>query len=265
MAFFDFLKREAKDLGDAAEKAKDRFDQELTKREQELEMTPSEKVAALQEQASTNDAKFDAILEKAGAQGAMADAVADVESLPKVTHIVLPDGQVRSGEEAGPAVADQHGTAPEVPLVSAPTTEELQEPPAAAESPTAQIPADTNPVAPPAATAEPAPSQGLPAPPAAATAAVHDQSTPPTPVVRPSSEPPEAVVTSSVESSAAPQGAPTPAPAANVAPSQPSVSDDPTNPDFGKTPAQLKYERARAAANDLLDELREELKDEGDI
>ena len=43
----------------------------------------------------------------------------------------------------------------------------------------------------------------------------------------------------------------------------PSV--DPSSPDYGKTPAQLKYERARAAANDLLDELRGELKDEGEI
>ena len=53
---------------------------------------------------------------------------------------------------------------------------------------------------------------------------------------------------------------PTPA----ESPETPQVVD-PSSPDYGKTPAQLKYERARAAANSLLDELRGELKEEGEI
>jgi hypothetical protein len=40
---------------------------------------------------------------------------------------------------------------------------------------------------------------------------------------------------------------------------------DQSSPDYGKTPAQLNYERARAAANTLLDELRAELKDDGTV
>ena len=66
MGIFDkvgsFIKREADDLGDAAEGIKEKFDQELTNRENELEMTPSEKIAALQQEAAASDARFDAIL-----------------------------------------------------------------------------------------------------------------------------------------------------------------------------------------------------------
>jgi len=253
MAFFDFLKREAKDLGDAAEKAKDRFDQELTKREQELEMTPSEKIAAIQRQAEGSDAKVNAILDKAGAQGAMADGVAEVGSLPNVTHIVLPDGQVKSGEQAPAAIVDDDGTVHQVPLVSAPTAEDLQKP---------------------AATRAPAPVQ--PAPVVQAPPAQQPAPTPAPPVSGPSPEEIAAMEGTAPATAQAPvvtpqaEDLPSP-PAAPVVPSTAdpvaAVTETPTpsNPELSKTPAQLKYERARAAANDLLDELREELKDDGDI
>ena len=110
MGIFDkvgsFLKREAKDLGDAAEGVKDKLDEELTKREQELKMTPSEKIAALQQEAMASDARIDSIVDKAANRGVMADAVAEVgeisaeAQLPTITHIVLPDGRVKSGDPA---------------------------------------------------------------------------------------------------------------------------------------------------------------------
>ena len=91
-------------------------------------MTPSEKIAALQQQAMASDARFDEIADKASGRGALAEAVAEVGelpvdgSLPSVTHIVLPDGRVRSGHDAG-QVVDATGTVHDVPVVEAPTAE----------------------------------------------------------------------------------------------------------------------------------------------
>lgn len=202
MGFFDkvgsLFKREAKDLGDAVEGVKNTFAQELTKREHELEMTPSQKIAALQQQAATTDARFDAISDKASGKGALADAVAEVGqlpvdvSLPNITHILLPDGRVRSGNDLD-QVVDISGAVHHVPVVEAPTVEDLEifDLPAIADLP-------VSPVTEPEAVTE--------------------------------DEPPEV---------------------------------DPSSADYGKTPAQLKYEQARTAANILLDELRGELKDDG--
>jgi len=73
-----FLKREAKDVGDMAEKARDKLDAELTKREADLKKTPSERIDDLQDKASETDAEFDRILDKADAQSAQANAEAEV-------------------------------------------------------------------------------------------------------------------------------------------------------------------------------------------
>jgi hypothetical protein len=228
-----FLKREAKDLGDGAEDVKDKLDQELTKREQDLKMTPSEKIAALQQQASATDDKLETIADKAAVHGAMANAVAEVgavsadAALPNITHIVLSDGRVKSGNDVAAQVIDDQGAVRDVPLVDVPIAMDLQQPDTATAAPQSPPIVEDLPVPPPPIATEPATKaivEDLPAPP------------PPTPTE--------------------------PAVAAEPAGDE---MGDPSSPDYGKTPAQLKYERARAAASELLDELRGELKDEGEI
>lgn len=239
MGLFDkvgsFFRREAKDFGDAAEVVKDKLDHELSKREHQLEMTPAEKITALQQQASANDERFDQIAEKAAGRRALADAVAEVgelandASLPNISHIVLPDGRVRSGNDVN-QVVDASAPAHDVPVIEVPTTDDLgqEQPP----HPTASLPdaaaAPDVPDTPDSPESPDTPAvddlgQDLPAPPTSTPAAV-----------------PESAVEAT---EAVPQQL------------------DPSNPAFGKTPAQLKYELARAAAN----ELRGELKDDGEI
>lgn len=204
MGFLDklgsFLKREAKDIGEAAEGVKDKLDEELTKREEELAMTPSEKIAALQEKATLGDDKLDRIADKALGREAMAEAVAEVgdvsseTELPNVTHIVLADGdEAATADEAAEEKASDHESA-------------------AAKS-------DSSDVDQPAESA-------------------------------------------TAEDSAAPQNAAEAADAAEAAAGGPKA---PSATNYDKTPAQIKYEQARAAADDLLKELRGELKDDGEI
>lgn len=125
-----FLKREAKDIGEAADDLKDTLDAELTKREQELQMSPSEKIQAIQQDAQATDDRIDSIVERAAAAppppagGPVVEPAAaapppeetpGVEpestdagqqptdpSLPNITHIVLPDGRVKSGDDVEP-------------------------------------------------------------------------------------------------------------------------------------------------------------------
>lgn len=80
-----FLKREAKDVGDMAEKARDKLDAELTKRETDLKKTPSERIEDLQGKASETDAEFDRILDKADAQAAEVTADAEVATAADVS------------------------------------------------------------------------------------------------------------------------------------------------------------------------------------
>ena len=283
MGIFDkvgsFIRREAKDLGDAADGVKDKFDQELTKREQELEMTPSEKIAALQQQAAASDANFDAIADKATGRTANADAVAEVGdlpadvSLPNVTHIVLPDGRVKSGASID-KVAEAGGTVHEIPLVQAPTHEDLSKPETAAASPDSTPESPTTqavPVAPahvPVTPAEPA----APLEPAAQEPVVPSEPTAP---LEPTAQEPVVSVEPSApadDHSEVPNTAQASAEVDVAAPASDSVEEPETttaapssDPGYDKTPAQIKYELAREAANDLLDELRGELKGDGEI
>ena len=106
-------------------------------------MTPAEKITALQQQASANDERFDQIAEKAAGRRALADAVAEVgelpndASLPNISHIVLPDGRVRSGNDVN-QVVDASAPAHDVPVIEVPTTDDLgqEQPP----HPTASLP-----------------------------------------------------------------------------------------------------------------------------
>jgi len=266
MGFLDkvgsFLKREAKDIGEAAEGVKDSFDKELTKREAELKMTPSEKIAALQRQAAETDAKFDSILDKAEGKEAVADATAEVGNLAPVTHTVTESAAPPPIVEAPQVEAPQV-----VPTVEAPQVEvPLPDPPA--------VPVVEAPV--PAPEAAPVAAPQVEAPPAEGPAAAPVVEAPPVgaPAPAPQVEAPQAEAPQVEEPQveAPPVEAPVvEAPAAEAAEPEPATKEpvapvfDPGNPDYGKTPAQLKYERARGAANSLLDELRSELKAEGEI
>lgn len=77
--FTRFLKGEASDIGEAADQLKDRFDEELTRREAELAKTPSEKIDDLKAKASETDDEFDRILAKADAAWAPDGADEDAE------------------------------------------------------------------------------------------------------------------------------------------------------------------------------------------
>jgi|GEM_PF-1151673 len=319
MGFLDkvgsFVKREVKDLGEVAKSAKDKFDQGLAKREQELKMTPSEKIASLQQQAATTDATLDAIADRATDRNEVADAVDEVgdidsdDDLPSVTHIVLPDGRVGSDGEVAEHVVDEQVNVHEVPPVEAPFADGLNKFPPPEGAAVDALPAPPDAVSTGAdaeqvearqdAAAPDALLEDMQAKLAAATPPSVDEGDPAVPTYKPDETnhaefddtdeaaapvattvadtaeqllPPPPDVSDVVDevlpppaTGAAPDFDPdqpvdSNAEAANLAPSPEAPS-----PDYGKTPAQLKYERARAAANDLLDELRGELKAGGEI
>lgn len=284
MSFLDkvgsILKREAKDLGEVAEDARDKFDAELSKREAELAMTPSERIKALQAQASTTDSKIDSIMEKAGA------AQSSEPEVPGVTHRV-------TANSPG-SVVDGSGEVLNVPLVLAPTAEDLNKP--ATPNIAASVPTPT-----PVETASPAPVPP-PLPPAVSTDAadvpsfevpsardlqakpdlpiadipdaVAKVSEPPiakpsnpTPPARPKVEVPRVDLDAKQPETPAAKQPVAEQPVEASEPAEPKVEPATAEPkpDFDKAPAQLKYERARAAANDLLDELRGELRSDGEI
>ena len=336
MGLFDFLKREAKDLGEAAEAARSKFDEELSERERELNMTPSEKIAALQQKAEATDAKFDQIANKADGTD---------PALPNITHIVLPDGQVKSGADVTPGVVDDNGllrapTPPQIPSIPGQPSAEAAVPPASPEPAYVEpepapapfeppiepvftmrdpnLPRETSepvaetvqpPIEPvftmrdpnlPRETSAPEPEQTAPAEPVFVE---RDPALPrePSPASTPEadidriersleasmSESPEDVldrIERSLDTDSAPLSpdpdqsdieASPPAAASRPAaePSEPAVeaaSPELAEPErdpaaYKKTAAQIKYEQARASANDLLDELRGELKADGEI
>jgi hypothetical protein len=297
MGLFDkvsgFVKREAEDIGEVAERARDRLDQELAEREAELEMTPAEKLRALQRKARQTDDRVDEIMEKAGASTADAEAEAEVQARaaaaadrepPNVTQIVLADGSVRSGDDptldaSGDAdedetpdegdlswVAPRQGEEAVVPAFSAAVG--AASPSTATEEPeNAQAPAEPAPVeTPQAPTTDPVTAEAseLPPPPPPPMPEPVPAAAPPEPSPAVADEPPRretpaeiaARVVAELEQAVAEDPEPAPAPAA------PAPTPEPT---FEKTPAQRKYEEARRAADALLEELRGELRDDGEI
>lgn len=267
-----FLRREAEDVGDAADDLKDRFDEGLAKREAELEMTPSEKIEAIQEQADATDSRFDEILEKAEAQGHLVEAEAEVAAaepvLPNITHIVLPDGRVKSGDEIDDRPVPPIGLPPAVPTGAAPVPSQPggQAPSDGTEPEIGSLewvmasdPEDRLTSGESSTTSNPMTASGAIIKPSNAPAAPPPEAPAPEPVAAP---PPAAEAPLAAE---APAPEPTPAAEAQPAPEASPQPDPEVSADFGKTPAQLKYEKARAAANALLEELRGELHDDGDI
>ena len=69
-----FLRREASDVRDGFEDLKDRFDAELTKRETELEATPSERLDMIRDDIEQGDSVFDRIEDKIDARLGESDA-----------------------------------------------------------------------------------------------------------------------------------------------------------------------------------------------
>jgi len=200
MGFLDkvtsFLKSEAKDIGEMAESAKDKFDEGLTAREEALEQTPADKIRDIQENAKAQDAEFDRILTKADAKVADQTAEAEVAELAA-------DVSTGSSAEAGGDVMDALD-----PVADSDTEAVESETDSASEA------------------AEPDTLSGVDQ--AAADAEA------------------KAAQAASDAGDAAPQVA-----AASV----PPVKSD----------AQIRYEQAKASADDLLNELRGELDADGQI
>lgn len=357
MGLFDkvsgFVKREAEDIGEAAERVRDRLDEELTEREEELEMTPAEKLRALQRKARQTDERVDKIMEKAGASAATTDAAAEVADAtappvirepPSVTQIVLADGSIRSGDDPTPTsgsedvededpdegdlswVAPRQGEEAVVPAFSSAvsaaspsdatpeTPDEMPDDGDDADDTLALEPAESEPAAPEA----PAPQAAQSGPPEAApealstftndtSPALHPVSADPAVSAHPASPSDDGVATAAASTGTdlpppPPPPMPEPAPvvqaplepvAPNEAPPrretpaeiaarvvaelEQAVAEDPEpapaaaappappEPSFDKTPAQRKYEEARKAADALLEELRGELRDDGEI
>lgn len=336
MGLFDkvsgFVKREAEDIGEVADRARDRLDKELAEREAELEMTPSEKLRALQRQARQNSDRVDEIMEKAGAAEAAAQAEAEVHEAadlepPLVTQIVLADGSVHTGDEVDSeiepieddespdqgdlawvaprdgeeAIVPAFSSAVSVAAPSSPTQPDTGQPDAIEVA----APVEPEPVAlADAVPPSPAPVDETPAPPVEAPpletapvaeaapevaagpetvetpqAPIEDAAPPPPPPPPPPVPRREPVAPTPAPVVTEPPRRETPAEIAArvVAELEQAVNDDPApvrdpippppqpEPTFEKTPAQRKYEEARKAADALLEELRGELKDDGEI
>lgn len=75
-----FFNKEAKDVGEFIDSAKDKLDDELTRRERELEMSPSEKIEAITKASDEQDAEFERIIDKAEQRSAQSVADAEVET-----------------------------------------------------------------------------------------------------------------------------------------------------------------------------------------
>ena len=63
-----FVRRESSDVREGFEDLKDRFDAELTKREAELEATPSERLDMIRDDIERDDSVFDRIEDKIDAR-----------------------------------------------------------------------------------------------------------------------------------------------------------------------------------------------------
>ena len=127
MGLFDkvgaFLKLKAKDLDEAAEGVKDTPEQELAEGEHELAITPSQKIAILQQQVVSTDPRLGAIAVAAAGQAALAAAISEVGEVP--ADISLSDmTHLASGDEPDQR-PDATGAVHTIPLVQAPTADEL--------------------------------------------------------------------------------------------------------------------------------------------
>ena len=76
--FKAFLSREAEDVKEGFDDLRDKLDAELTRREQELEATPSERLEMIQEDIESSDSVFDRIEDKIDARLGEGDGVAEV-------------------------------------------------------------------------------------------------------------------------------------------------------------------------------------------
>lgn len=330
MGLFDFIKKEADDVNKVVDRARERIDAALTEAEAELEMTPAEKLRALQRKGRQTDEAFDRIADKVAEQTAP-EPPPSLDEAPEVTSIVLSDGSVRSGndvppepeelepeqpEDTGPAAGGLDWVAPRpgeeavvpkfggtgpvaegdpaaspepeatheaspaeapAPVHAVPLDEGQPEPTPAMAAPPADVAAPAAPVGSPSPAAPDSSLADLPAPPTQAPAAEIPPVPEPLPPRAPEPEPmPESKLPSIDEILGTSTGESPAEIAARVvaeleaaveepAVTEPAPVDAPPEPQFEKTPAQLKYEKAREAADALLEELRGELRSEGEI
>lgn len=86
MSWFERLKsfftREARDVKEGLSKAGKAIDEELAKKERELEATPEERIDMILEEQQAGDARFDELAEKVKGQ------VADAEAVEEITEVV---------------------------------------------------------------------------------------------------------------------------------------------------------------------------------
>lgn len=324
MGLFDkvgsFIKREAEDLEKAAERVRDKVDEELTEREAELEMTPAEKLRALQRKGRATSDKMDRIADKVEQQTAAAEAASgseppttqaaspgpaatDESSLPPppppppgesaqppasgyeappITQIVLADGSVYSGadvvdetyEDETPtdvaAQAPQQPQAGDLAWLAPQPGEEAVVP----KFNTAKT--ESEPAADPEAGGATDPIEGIETTEPGSAAADVPPPLPPEPVEPRNPEPESKPTLAEAGATGRPE---TPAEiaarvvaeleaAVDAAPepeTEPDPAPEPESTAYEKTPAQRKYEEARAAADKLLEELRGELRNEGEI
>ena len=79
-----FLRREASDVRDGFEGLKDRFDAELTRRETELEATPSERLDMIRDDIEQGDSVFDRIEDEIDARLGESEADEEVRQAGEV-------------------------------------------------------------------------------------------------------------------------------------------------------------------------------------
>lgn len=77
------LKSEAADVGDELGKARDKFDEALTRKEEEMAATPKERMDMILGDIDESDSEFDRILDKAEGKTAHATAEAEVAATVK--------------------------------------------------------------------------------------------------------------------------------------------------------------------------------------
>lgn len=86
-----WFKSEADELADAKAELETRLDQDLTRRERELDETPAETMERLQREAADGDASFSAISDKIDATAARAAAAAKAEAEAGTPAEIDPD------------------------------------------------------------------------------------------------------------------------------------------------------------------------------
>lgn len=101
-----FFGREAKEVGEILDSAKDKLDDELTRRERELEMTPSEKIEAITQAGDVQDENFERIIEKADRRSAEITAERELRERESVLDRIDPVTDPQSDSDTEDTATD---------------------------------------------------------------------------------------------------------------------------------------------------------------